>query len=236
VSILPDILDVAQGHGLRSYPRQTNRGETRFNCPFCVEQGRSEDREYKLYLGVGRDGAGIFRCMRCGERGGVLRMMSLLEQRSESKILERLKEGLPKRKKASWETHPAMKLTSYQWRLLGFLRKVNAGDFKRDPERARNTLQWVWQEWENFSHHQLKEAFRYVCFAYHTGKFDEMRQAVAKREQEKGIPKLWERALKIHSIPKDRWSEEMIQMDQFQKMIANKSEVKHHAMVVQSAI
>ncbi|MED0738951.1 hypothetical protein [Aneurinibacillus thermoaerophilus] len=222
MSFFPNIVEYAISKGLKQYRKPTSRGEIRVCCPFCENNGHSPDREYKLYLGTGRDGAGIFRCQRCGERGGTLRFMHLIEMRSEKEILEELKAKQPKKTplKNGLASHPAMKLTASQWRMMGIEHKPTWDELRVDIKLSRDILKYAWMTWESFVHSKKMIAFQFVCLGYYSGVFEKQREAVKKIEIETGIEKLWESALRMHKIPRAQWSQEMKATDNLAREIA----------------
>ena len=139
--MLPSILEVATQHGLRINGRSSqSKKDLRCKCPFCQTDAQQKDKFY-LSLNVTDN---VFKCWACGESGGVLKLIALLEKRS----VEEVKRSLWGDTKSSRKPlHPAERLTPSQLKMLGFITS-NWGELKqRDPAGYKNTLDWIWREW-----------------------------------------------------------------------------------------
>lgn len=215
-SLFPSIVELADERGLRRYGKSTPNGEVRVCCPFCLANVGKEDKEGKLYLSPVKK---TFRCFRCGENGGVVAFLAKLDNKPERVVLDefiaakkaeraarRTNNGTP-RKKASWENHPAMKLNTFQWQAMGFISKVTYKDFRNDPEYARRTLQWAWQEWQAFVQTQIQEAFKLYCRAIYYREFDYFQAKCKELEERYGIGDLWVRAERVYRLPCRFWPE-----------------------------
>lgn len=139
--MLPSILGVATQHGLKMNERTSkSTKDVRFKCPFCQANDQRND---KFYLSLNtRDN--VFKCWACGESGGVLQFMALLENIS----IEEVKRRLWGSQKAPRRLHPAEKLTPAQLRAIGFVGPGWAKLKKQDYTYYRRALQLVWREWQ----------------------------------------------------------------------------------------
>ena len=187
MSILPEIIEVAEQHGLLgSYQNVSGRtDEKRVNCPFCPKG----DRKRKLYINSAKN---TFKCFRCGEGGGVLRFMSLLTGDSETEVVDRLKEehgysqnpNKPKRKK-----HPAENLNSFQLHELGF-HSPKPDWFKRlleNPEYTKRVLDYIWAEWQSLIHYELAQSYKHLSLGITCGVYLKTLEKVTKRSRELGF-------------------------------------------------
>jgi hypothetical protein len=69
----------------------------------------------------------------------VAKFIGRLEGKGEQEVIDEYKaihEAAlrKKRKKKTWEDHPAMKLSAHQWKLMGFLGKIDGKMFHTNPE------------------------------------------------------------------------------------------------------
>lgn len=209
---LPDILEIADAHGLEKSRYKGDRGWIRYNCPFCPQYGLSRDHNGKLYL---HPGAKTFNCFRCGSKGGIIPFIALLEGKHEHDVTVRLQEAYkekqqtngpkPLRKKKGLENHPAMQLTTRQWKLMGFTGKVTYEDIRNDPSLARRTLHWAWQEWEHYVRFQLSSVFVLYAMAQWIGDEESHRHAAEEIEKRIGVKDLWQKAEEVYQIPRRLW-------------------------------
>lgn len=184
-SILPDIWDVARENGLRLKAVSGRPDEQRVRCPFCAKG----DKGYHLYLNRAK---GTFNCYRCGRQGGVLSFIAGLTGRSEMSILDDLKEKAqrdrPARRKREKEKHPAEMLTAIQLRAAGFLRRPNWPELWREnPQRARDTANWIWDEWQFFLDQEKADAFASLVMSLAEGNYRNAIEHIRAREGELGI-------------------------------------------------
>jgi hypothetical protein len=54
--------------------RGKNGQEFRINCPFCVKNGHSPDKSYKMYINPTKND-GIYHCVRCGSSGSTRKLL-----------------------------------------------------------------------------------------------------------------------------------------------------------------
>lgn len=140
--MLPSILETAKQHGLEMNARCISRSakEVRFKCPFCEADANKKDKYY-LSLNTADN---LFKCWACGESGGVLKFIALLDQTSIELVKRKL---WGDNKSPHKPLHPAEKLTPAQLKALGF-NGCNWGKLKqKELEYFKRTLNYVWQEW-----------------------------------------------------------------------------------------
>ena len=141
--MLPSVLEIARQHGLQMNTRTSSRSakEVRFKCSFCEADA---NKEGKYYLSLNTTD-NLFKCWSCGEGGGVLKFIALLENTS----IEEVKRKLWGDKKSPYKPlHPAERLTPSQLKAMGFIGCSNWGKLKKEnPTNHVRTLNWVWQEW-----------------------------------------------------------------------------------------
>lgn len=140
--MLPSVLETARQHGLQMNDRCSSRSakELRLKCPFC-EADANKEGEYYLSLNTSDN---VFKCWACGESGGVLKFIALLDHQS----IEEVKRNLWGSKRSPQNPlHPAEKLRPEQLRAMGFV-GCNWGKLKQgDQAYYQQTLNWVWKEW-----------------------------------------------------------------------------------------
>lgn len=209
MSIFPDILDVAARYNLLAQQKSAPRGEIRVHCPFCAEVVGKADHEFHLYLSPLKN---TFHCFRCQTKGGVAKFIGLLEGKGEQEVIDEYKAKhdaakRKKQKKRAWENHPAMKLSAHQWKLMGFLGKIDGKMFRLNQAYARAVLQWAWREWQLFTSERTKEALHVLLLGKYLAHEKTAEEFVRKMEKETGIENLWERAEKMYQLPKDLWAE-----------------------------
>lgn len=143
--MLPSILEIAQQHGLQMNARcsSQNAKEIRFKCPFC-EADANKKGKYYLSLNTSDN---LFKCWACGESGGVLKFVAMLEDKS----IEEVKRDLWGSRRSPRMLHPAEKLTPQQLRDMGFVGYSLGKQKNRDPEGYKRTLDWIWSEWQIYS-------------------------------------------------------------------------------------
>lgn len=146
--MLPSVLEIARQHGLQMNARCSSHSakEVRFKCPFC-EADVNKEGKYYLSLNTADN---LFKCWSCGEGGGVLKFIALLEGKSIEEVKAKLwgSERSPRR-----NLHPAEKLTSQQLKAMGFVGYSFGKMIQRDPAYYQRTLNWIWQEWQSYTIH-----------------------------------------------------------------------------------
>lgn len=86
--MLPEILEVAKKHKLIINPRTLHNEEVLCKCPFCQEDSKpGKNRKYYLSLNAQSQ---VFKCWFCGESGGVLRFIALLEGVPEERCAQNI--------------------------------------------------------------------------------------------------------------------------------------------------
>lgn len=196
--MLPDILSVADQKGLIVNSRTRYNEEVLCKCPFCYEDSKpSKKRRHYLSLNTKDQ---VFKCWFCGECGGVLRFISLLEGVTEEDVRSRFR----KRK----VEHPSERLTRRQRKLIG--EKVEpdwATMKKRDRAYYIRTMNCIWSEWNAFVKTQVEQAFFLLSLGIRFGKYSEYIEEIKKLEKVIEAPLLNE-VLNIYSSAKrPEWTE-----------------------------
>ncbi len=190
--MLPDILSIADQHALIVNNKTRHREEAECKCPFCYEDSKPpKKRRYYLSLNTKDQ---VFKCWFCGESGGVLRFISLLEGVTEEEVRSRFR----KRK----VEHPAERLTRRQRKLIGEKVEPNWATMKkRDPAYYILTMNWIWSEWNAFVKTQVEQAFFLLLLGIRFGKYSEYIEEIKKLEKVIEFPLLKE-VLNIYSCAK----------------------------------
>ncbi len=201
-----DIVDVARQQGLQINPRTLHHEEVLCKCPFCHEDSKPQKkRRYYLSLNS-RDQ--VFKCWFCGESGGVLRFISLLEGVPEEQIKKRYR----KRK----IVHPAERLSRNQRKWLRlFMDSVGVQEpdwklmRKRDFAYYLRTMDLLWQQWQAFLEKELQDAYFWLVLGISTGRYQKFIERIRKREKEIEAP-LLKHVLQIYSCSsRPKWTEEV---------------------------
>jgi hypothetical protein len=212
IPLLPEILKIAEEHGLRINPRTYDKKEVMVKCPFCGHDDLpGKERKYHLSLNTEDQ---VFKCWVCKESGGVFRFIALLEGIPESDVIERYHH-----KKGHYKPHPAEKLTLHQCRLLGYKNKPNwAAMRKRDMEYHRRTRNQLWREWMDFMAEQKRLAYQLLVVGIQSMKYKKTIEAIKQMEIEISAP-LLEDVLKIYSLPhRPHWA---VEAEAFALHVAN---------------
>jgi hypothetical protein len=186
-SILPNILDVAKQHHLEVDRKTVGKKETRFKCPFCHAD---VNRAGKYYLSI-NEHKNIYKCWHCQESGGVLKLVSFLENKPESEMIEQLR----KNNGFSYEKHPAEKLTRSQLKLIGYEKIDWIKNREYDVELYKHFREHVYQKWLNFVAYKQDFAYQQLYIGLLTGTFQQAVKQIEKEEIELNIT-LLDRALK----------------------------------------
>lgn len=198
--MLPDILTVADQYKLTLNERTRNSEEALCKCPFCFEDAKpNKKRRYYLSLNTKDQ---VFKCWFCGESGGILRFISLLEGVTEDEVRSRYR----KRK----INHRAERLTRKQ---LGYISHNAKTDFAAMKVRDRayyfRTMDWIWSDWKSFLEDQIQEAYFLLIVGIAFGKYQEHIEEIRKLEKTIETPLLNE-VLDIFSSPKrPKWTERL---------------------------
>jgi hypothetical protein len=188
--MLPDILSVAKDHRLEINERTFGKKEVLAKCPFCLADA---NRKNKFYLSLNTEDK-VFKCWFCGESGGVIRFIALLEGVPENEVLRRY--NLQRKKR-----HPAVRLTSRQLKLAGFRGKADWQAMKeRNPDYYQATLDFVWAHWNDFLEREKRMAFCTLVEGIHFLQYKEAVDKIREREREIGYPLLRD-VLLAYSLP-----------------------------------
>jgi len=197
-SILPNILDVAQEHGLSLGNRTSRPDEVRVCCPFCG------DSKYHLYLNTDKQ---VFNCYRCGEKGGVIRFIALLTGCGETEVIEQLKPTSKKTKKSKKKNHPATMLNTFQLKQIGYNSRPNWDEFfKKDPSHAIEYADSLWNEWQDFLNREKRLALRNLYIALKENRYGKEVEKIRERSKEIGVDLLMP-CLNAYSEPfPEKWA------------------------------
>ena len=200
--MLPEILPVAEKHGLIINERTRGKREVLAKCPFCQEDSKP-GKERKYYLSLNTEDQ-VYRCWFCGEAGGVFRFISLLENVPESEVMDRYRN-----KKSGYKPHPAERLTRTQLKLIGIEFRVNWAELRKyDKPLYLKFRNEVWQRWKKFLEAEKYFAFKHLVIGIRCGGYRKAVTMIKKREQEIGTP-LLEPVLKAYSMSKrPKWATE----------------------------
>lgn len=198
--MLPEILPIAEKHGLMIDERSRNKREVRAKCPFCKEDSKP-GKKRKFYLSLNTEDQ-VYKCWYCGESGGVFRFISLLENVPESLVMERY------RRKVTY-THPVERLTRTQLKLIGIEFKVRWADLRKyDRTLYEKFRKEVWQRWNKFMEAEKYFAFRRLVMGIRCGNYQKAVSIIKKRELEIGVS-LLEPVLLAYSMNKrPQWARE----------------------------
>jgi len=176
MSLLPNVLDIADRHGLSVDRKTLGKKEVRTKCPFCKAD---TGRDNKFYMSLNGD-KNVFKCWYCKEAGGALRFQSLLEGTPEHVLIERIR----KKSGSTYRKHPAERLTSNQLRLLGYPnvdwvanRKFDEGFYKKFRER-------VYREWQAYVRVQKEFAYQILFVGFISGHLNRSVEKVKEMEKE----------------------------------------------------
>lgn len=218
--MLPDILSIADQHALIVNNKTRHREEAECKCPFCYEDSKPQKKR-RYYLSLNTKDQ-VFKCWFCGESGGVLRFISLLEGVAEEEVRSRFR----KRK----VEHPAERLTRRQRKLIGENIEPDWATMKkRDPAYYIRTMKWMWSEWSAFVHTQLEQAYFLLLLGIRFGKYSEYIEEIKKLEKMLDTPLLKE-VLNIYSSAKRPvWTERIEAFIQFEKSYVSPESINGQA-------
>jgi len=197
-TILPNIQKVVLDKNISRFTTVPGRpDELRIKCPFCP----GGDNGNHLYINTEKNS---YRCFRCGDRGGILRFIARLENRSESDVLEEIlaqhREGRNYHPRGD-NRHPAEKLNTYQLRELGYLNKLDWLSLKKqNPGYARRCLDNIWNEWTTKLKYEVRCSVRWIYLLSKEGNYTQAVADIKRRGLELNHDLLTP-ALKILSIP-----------------------------------
>ena len=182
MSILPNIVEVAQEYQITLYARTLGKREILGKCPFCDNGHHKKTRRHYLSLNEDRN---VFRCWYCNEKGGVIRFLSLLLGEAEGVILERIRN---ENKQSNYQKHEAEKLTTGQLKLIGYGRINWVANREFDYELYVAYRERVWEDWQYFVEKQVMQAYRWLWLHMLKGEMHLGIAKVKKLEQQIGAP------------------------------------------------
>lgn len=206
--MLPEIVDVAKKHKLIINTRTLHSEEVLCKCPFCQEDSKPGKRR-RFYLSLNSQSQ-VFKCWFCGESGGVLRFIALLEGVSEEKVRSRYRR--------SHTTHPAERLTRRQRLLLGGYEKEPDWRLmkKRNRDYFLRTMDYLWERWNDFLETERQEAYFLLILGIRFGKYREYVEQIRQREKQIGASLLKEVLDIYSSAVRPSWTEKVeAQIDAF---------------------
>lgn len=175
MSLLPNVLEVAEQHGLQLDSKTQRQKEVRAKCPFChADAGKN-----RFYLSLNED-KNVFKCWHCKEGGGVLRFISLLDGVSEQQLIENIRNenGL------TYKKHPAERLTTSQLRLIGYPKIDWVKNREYDYQLYKAYRQKVLAKWTAYVDEQKQFAYRLLFVGLTSGDLKGSIQKVKEIEEE----------------------------------------------------
>lgn len=136
--MLPNIIKIAEEHGLAINPKSYGKKETMCICPFC--------NSGKYHLSINEE-KNIFKCWHCKKSGGVLQFESLLTNKPFDEIREKYF-GKKKAKK-----HPAYELSPDQLKQIGWHDKKQSSFNVFSKSKEEVLRDWKKYEYEEFVKH-----------------------------------------------------------------------------------
>ncbi|MFD1362779.1 CHC2 zinc finger domain-containing protein [Lentibacillus salinarum] len=183
MSLLPNVLEVADQHGLQLDSKTQGKKEVRTKCPFChADAGKN-----KFYLSLNKD-KNVFKCWYCKESGGVLRFISLLDGVSEQELIEKIR----KKNGSTYKKHPAERLTTSQLQLIGYPKINWVKNREYDVNLYRAFREKVYREWLTYVDKQKELAYKLLFVGLSSGDLKGSIQKVKEMEQEMQIEFLQE--------------------------------------------
>ncbi|QQZ58931.1 hypothetical protein JI735_19575 [Paenibacillus sonchi] len=187
--MLPEIVEVAKLHQLELNHRTIHNEEVLAKCPFCQEDSKPGKRR-RFYLSLNSQGQ-VFRCWYCGESGGVLRFISLLEGVNEEEVKERYRS---QDKRRSRKRHPVEQWSTGQRRVYRVIYGGKEPDWqvmrKRDYSYYLRTLDWMQTQWNEIVQHELERAYFWLLLGIHSGRYAHYIARIQSREKLLEIPLL----------------------------------------------
>lgn len=210
-SILPNILNVAEQYYLEADRKTIGKKETRFKCPFCHADA---NRSQKYFLSINAD-KNVFKCWYCQKSGGVLKLMSFLENKSEQEIIEQLREN----NGFSYQKHPVEKLTRSQLKMINYEKIDWIKNREYDIELYKHFRNYVYQKWLNFVAYKQDCAYQQLYIGLLCGRFQQAVKKIEKEEKELSISLLDKALKKLSSIER---SVEELEGEEFVASVCNR--------------
>lgn len=198
--MLPEIVEVAKKHNLVINPRTLHNEEVLCKCPFCQEDSKpGKNRKYYLSLNAQSQ---VFKCWFCGESGGVLRFIALLEGVPEEKV---------RAKYCRRRAHPAERLTRRQRLLMGGYEKEPDWEAMKNRDRAYyfRTMDHLWERWNEFLETERRDAYFLLILGIRFGKYREYVERIRQREKQIGASLLKETLKVYSSAVRPSWTEKV---------------------------
>ena len=118
----------------------------------------------KYFLSINED-KNVFKCWVCQESGGVLKLMSFLENKSEQEIIEQLR----KNNGFSYQKHPVEKLTRSQLKMIGYEKIDWIKNREYDIKLYKHFRNHVYQKWLNFVAYKQDRAYQQLYIGLLSG-------------------------------------------------------------------
>lgn len=211
MSILPNVLEVASRNHLEADSKTLDKKEVRFKCPFCLADS---NRKGKYYLSLNED-KNVFKCWYCKESGGVLRFISLLEEKSEQDLIEEIRQ----KNGSSYKKHPAERLTRHQLELIGYPKIDWVANRNFDYQLYKSYRERVWKDWKAYVARQKELAYKLLFVGLLNGEFKKSIEQV--KEIEKEVNETFLDNLVKHLF-KEKKSDELFRVEMFACHIAGR--------------
>lgn len=211
MSILPNVLEVASRNHLEADSKTLGKKEVRFKCPFCLADS---NRKGKYYLSLNQD-KNVFKCWYCKESGGVLRFISLLEEKSEQDLIEEIRQ----KNGSSYKKHPAERLTRHQLELIGYPKIDWVANRNFDYQLYKSYRERVWKDWKAYVARQKELAYKLLFVGLLNGEFKKSIEQV--KEIEKEVNETFLDNLVKHLF-KEKKSDELFRVELFACHIAGR--------------
>lgn len=177
-SLLPNILEVAERNHLEADPKTIRNKEVRFKCPFCQADA---NRRNKFFLSI-NESKNVFKCWYCKEAGGVLKLISLLEGKSEQDLIEEIRQ----QSGTTYKKHPAERLTKGQLELIGYPKIDWIKNREYDYNLYKAFREKVWYEWKAYVKEKMRFCYQLLFVSLITDEFKKAVQEVETIEKEIG--------------------------------------------------
>ena len=174
MSILPNVLEIADRNYLEVNAKTLNNKEVMYKCPFC----EADSNKNKYYLSLNED-KNVFKCWYCKKSGGVLKLISLLEDKSEQDLIEEIRQSSG----SSYKKHPAEKLTRSQLEAIGYPRIDWIANREYDYELYKVYREKVWDDWQAFVREQKQFSYKLLFVGLVSGELKQSLERVKEIER-----------------------------------------------------
>lgn len=240
VSILPNIIKVAQEKGIEINQRTLTKREVLCVCPNCGDNFQSG--RFKLSLNTMKNS---FRCVVCDEKGGVIDFICWIDNKPRTQVIDELREAAginnPNRKKQ--KVHPADMLTRKQLQLIGF-RPISV-KMPKDRSYIKRTKDWIWSEWNEFVNGKKRLAFQILLLGIKQGNYSRAVESIKQMSEETGITDLLSDSFKMYGTEnryRPQWAQDVLPLVDtihrglcFEKLVQNqpKNQMSNNEAIAQ---